>query len=110
MGNDNGEGYKKRTTYTFKRKTCSDDKGGGMSTGKKVALGVGATLGAAALGLAGARRGVFGAKAALSSNNAWMKAGKALGSDSMMLSGATKYGKAKASQINNKLVTKFGKG
>lgn len=95
-------------TYTLKRKTYSDNEG--MSTGKKVALGVGATLGATALGIAGARRGVFGAKAALGTNKAWMKAGKALRSDSMMLSGAEKYGKAKANQVNNKLVSKFGKG
>lgn len=87
-------------TYTLKRKTYSD--GEGMSTGKKVALGIGATLGTAALGFAGARRGFLGANAALKSNQAWMKAGKALGSKGMVINGAKKWGNTMAKQAGEK--------
>lgn len=86
------------STFRLKRKLYSDDKGG-MSTGKKLALG-GLAAGAAILG---AKKGAFGANI--------MKAGKAVGGkvgDRMMMSGAKDFGVARAKQIDNALLKKTG--
>lgn len=91
------------STFRLKRKLYSDDKGG-MSTGKKLALG-GLAAGAAILG---AKKGAFGAK----TNTGLMKAGKAVGGkvgDRMMMSGAKDFGVARATkQIDNALLKKTG--
>lgn len=63
------------TTFTLKRKYFAQpDEKNGMSTVGKVATGVGA----AALAFAGARRGVFGVKAAGATNRVWGTAGQKL--------------------------------
>lgn len=86
------------STFRLKRKLYSDDKGG-MSTGKKLALG-GLAAGAAILG---AKKGAFGANIMAKTNTGLMKAGKAVGGevgDRMMMSGAK--------QIDNALLKKTG--
>lgn len=90
------------TTFKVKRKLYSGQEGEkkGMGTGTKLALG-GATL---AAGLYGAKKGMFGARAMAGVNKGWAKAGKAIGSDKMMLSGAQGYGVARARQIDNALL------
>lgn len=90
------------STFRLKRKLYSDDKGG-MSTGKKLALG-GLAAGAAILG---AKKGAFGANIMAKTN----KAGKAVGGkvgDRMMMSGAKDFGVARAKQIDNALLKKTG--
>ena len=89
------------STFRLKRKLYSDDKGG-MSTGKKLALG-GLAAGAAILG---AKKGAFGANIMAKTNTGLMKAGKAVGGkvgDRMMMSGAKDFGVARANQIDNAL-------
>lgn len=89
------------STFRLKRKLYSDDKGG-MSTGKKLALG-GLAAGAAILG---AKKGAFGANIMAKTNTGLMKAGKAVGGkvgDRMMMSGAKDFGVARAKQIDNAL-------
>lgn len=79
------------STFRLKRKLYSDDKGG-MSTGKKLALG-GLAAGAA----------ILGANIMAKTNTGLMKAGKAVGGkvgDRMMMSGAK--------QIDNALLKKTG--
>lgn len=90
------------STFRLKRKLYSDDKGG-MSTGKKLALG-GLAAGAAILG---AKKGAFGANIMAKTNTGLMKAGKAVG-DRMMMSGAKDFGVARAKQIDNALLKKTG--
>lgn len=98
------------STFRLKRKLYSDDKGG-MSTGKKLALG-GLAAGAAILG---AKKGAFGANI-MAKTNGLMKAGKAVGGkvgDRMMMSGAKDFGAkdfgvARAKQIDNALLKKTG--
>jgi hypothetical protein len=92
------------STFRLKRKLYSDDKGG-MSTGKKLALG-GLAAGAAILG---AKKGAFGANIMAKTNTGLMKAGKAVGGkvgDRMMMSGAKDFGVARAKQIDNALLKK----
>ena len=94
------------STFRLKRKLYSDDKGG-MSTGKKLALG-GLAAGAAILG---AKKGAFGANIMAKTNTGLMKAGKAVGGkvgDRMMMSGAKDFGVARAKQIDNALLKKTG--
>lgn len=91
------------STFRLKRKLYSDDKGG-MSTGKKLALG-GLAAGAAILG---AKKGAFGANIIAKTNTGLMKAGKAVGGkvgDRMMMSGAKDFGVA---LTNNALLKKTG--
>lgn len=93
------------STFRLKRKLYSDDKGG-MSTGKKLALG-GLAAGAAILG---AKKGAFGANI-MAKTNTGLKAGKAVGGkvgDRMMMSGAKDFGVARAKQIDNALLKKTG--
>jgi len=84
------------TIYTIKRKTYSEEesKKSGMSTGGKVALGLGATAATSALAFAGARRGMFGAKTAMNANKMWGNLGSRVGSKKMVNSAANQYGKA----------------
>lgn len=94
------------STFRLKRKLYSDDKGG-MSTGKKLALG-GLAAGAAILG---AKKGAFDANIMAKTNTGLMKAGKAVGGkvgDRMMMSGAKDFGVARAKQIDNALLKKTG--
>lgn len=87
------------STFRLKRKLYSDDKGG-MSTGKKLALG-GLAAGAA----------ILGANIMAKTNTGLMKAGKAVGGkvgDRMMISGAKDFGVARAKQIDNALLKKTG--
>ena len=102
------------TTFKLKRKLFAEiDPTTGkpkMSTGKKLVIGTGATLGTAALAFAGARRGVFGANTMLKANNAYMSAGKRLMQSKsstisglgtgMMKSGAARGSEAIASKVN----------
>lgn len=87
------------STFRLKRKLYSDDKGG-MSTGKKLALG-GLAAGAAILG---AKKGAFGANIMAKTNTGLMKAGKAVGGKV----GAKDFGVARAKQIDNALLKKTG--
>jgi len=93
------------TTYTLKRKTYSEEDGkkSRMSTGGKIALGVGATAATTALAFAGARRGLFGGQTAMNANKLWASAGKKLGSQGMVNSAADKYGKAVENITSNRL-------
>ena len=93
------------TTYTLKRKTYSEEDGkkSRMSTGGKIALGVGATAATTALAFAGARRGLFGGRTAMNANKMWASAGKKLGSQGMINSAADKYGKAVENITSNRL-------
>lgn len=98
------------TTFTLKRKYFAeaDEKKKGMSTAGKVAT---AALIAAGT-FAGARRGMLGNRAMQSTNQLWMKAGNKIGGSigaNMMNSGATKYGTARAKQLNNDLISRYGK-
>jgi hypothetical protein len=87
------------TTYRLKRKTFSegDEK---KSNFGKIALGTAATAG---LAFAGARRGMLGTNAMKSTNAMWAKAGNAIGSRSMVQSGAKKYGAAVVKESGAKL-------
>ena len=88
------------STFILKRKTFAEnDQRSGW--GKKLAVGAGA-LAATAGAFYGAKRGVFGAGAQKWAGKTWGKAGKFLGNDNMMLSGAKSYGEgaAKAQQAN----------
>jgi hypothetical protein len=63
-------------TFILKRKLYSDDKkSDGWSTVGKIATGTAATLGATALGLRGARKGVFGPAAQNKVGGWYQKAG-----------------------------------
>jgi len=67
------------TTYTLKRKTFADpnqsgEKKKGMSTGAKIAAGIGT----AALAYGAARRGAFGVGASRATNRIWGQAGQKL--------------------------------
>lgn len=89
------------TTFVLKRKLYADEENSGMSTGKKVALGV-AGAGATAAGLfAGARRGYLGTNLMRRSNDLWGRAGVKLQNiglnkmgNSMVESAGSKYGEA----------------
>jgi len=72
----------------LRQKKYSDDEKSGMSTGAKVALGVGATAAA----FAGARRGMFGNNMALRTNQMWGNMGSAFGSERMINSAAKQMG------------------
>ena len=91
------------STFRLKRKLYSDDKGG-MSTGKKLALG-GLAAGAAILG---AKKGAFGANIMAKTNTGLMKAARGKVGDRMMMSGAKDFGVARAKQIDNALLKKTG--
>ena len=97
------------STFILKRKTFSDNENKGSGIGKKLAIGAGA-LAATAGAFYGAKRGVFGAGAQKWAGKTWGQAGKLLGSDKMMQSGAKSYGqgaaKAQQANINAKLQAK----
>ena len=99
------------TTYTLKRKTYSEEDGNksGMSTGKKIALGVGATAATAGLAFAGARRGMLGTGAMKSTNAMWAKAGNKIGAQGMVKSGSRGVGVAMAKEKGLDLGTMGGK-
>lgn len=79
--------------FVLKRKTYSDENGG-MSTGKKIALGAAGTLGAGALAFGLAKGGHLGTGLQKSANKAWASGGQLFGSQSMVKSGRTGYTKA----------------
>lgn len=98
------------SSFRLKRKLYSSDTEG-SSFGKK-ALAVGGTLAATAGAFYGARKGMFGNTARQMAGKAWAKAGKAVGSDSMMKSGVTDYGIGRANAAvarANKIATAQGK-
>ena len=99
------------TIYTLKRKTYSEEDGNksGMSTGKKIALGVGATAATAGLAFAGARRGMLGTGAMKSTNAMWAKAGNKIGAQGMVKSGSRGVGVAMAKEKGLDLGTMGGK-
>ena len=66
----------KPKTYRLQRTYSEENKG--MSTGAKVLTGTAATLGTAALGIAGAKKGFFGSGAMKGTNKLWAKAGGVL--------------------------------
>lgn len=95
------------TTYTLKRKTYSEEDGkkSGMSTGGKIALGVGATAATTALAFAGARRGAFGSQTAMNANKLWASAGKKLGSQGMINSASNRFGEAMGMRKYDRMIT-----
>ncbi len=105
------------TTFILKRKYFADQgdqQKKGMSTGAKVAAGVGT----AALAFAGARRGAFGGNIAMKANNAYINAGKRLAQSKsatisglgtgMVQSGAEKWA-AGSAQLKNQVAKRAGK-
>lgn len=97
------------TTYTLKRKTYSEEDGkkSGISTGGKIALGVGATAATTALAFAGARRGALGNSLQLKTNKMWASAGKKLGSQGMIDSAANKFGEAMGNKRVNQMTSNY---
>lgn len=75
-------------SFRLKRKAYSENKEG-MGMGTKIALGTIGTIGT----LYGAKKGMFGNTARMAVNRGIMSTGKALGSSSMVKSGATDYAK-----------------
>lgn len=73
-----------------------------MSTGAKVATGVGATALAAGLGFHGAQKGAFGGKAQQWAGTKWSQLGEMLGNEKMQLNGATDAFKGCIKQLKNK--------
>lgn len=94
------------SSFRLKRKLYSSDKEG-SSFGKK-ALAIGGTLAATAGAFYGAKKGMFGAGAQNWAGNAWAKAGKSLGSQSMIKSGARDVGMAQAKQASSAAVKAGG--
>lgn len=78
----------------------------GMGTGTKLALGALAT-GAT---LFGAKKGMLGSGIRASVNKGYMKLGNAIGSKSMVASGAKDYGIARANQFNKSLINSGKQG
>ena len=78
-------------TFVLKRKLYAEDPNNksGMGLGTKLALGA-ATVGGS---LYGAKKGMFGNTARMAVNKQIMKAGQALGSKSIVKSGAIDYAK-----------------
>lgn len=74
----------------LKRKTYSDDEG--MSTGKKVALGIAGTAATAGAAFLGAKKGVFGANAVRQANMLQGKAGLMMNNAGMKIMGNAKKG------------------
>lgn len=107
------------TTFKIKRKYFAEsDQNKGMSTAGKVATGVGAAAGTAALAFAGARRGVFGGQMAMKANNAYISAGKRLmqsksatisGMGSGMIQSGAERWAAGSAQLKNKVAQNAGK-
>ena len=94
------------SSFRLKRKLYSSDKEG--SSFGKTALAVGGTLAATAGAFYGARKGMFGAGAQKWAGNAWAKAGKSIGSKSMVKSGAADVGMAQAKQASAAAVKEGG--
>jgi hypothetical protein len=97
------------STFILKRKTYSDENGG-MSTGKKIALGTAGTIGAGALAFGAAKGGFMGNNMMLKANKAWGNTGVRLSNlgatrmgHSMIESGAKGVGKAKGNILADKL-------
>lgn len=86
------------TKYTLKRKLYADDnQGSGMGMGTKLLLGAG-TL---AAGFGAAKAGMLGSTLGKGANKLWASAGKTMGSQSMINSGAKGYGNAVARASEN---------
>ncbi len=85
------------STFRLKRKTYSDDQQREKNSGwgKKLAIGAGI----AAAGFAGAKSGMLGAGAQKWAGSTYAKAGKLVGSQGMIKSGAASYGQGAAKQI-----------
>lgn len=89
------------STFNLKRKTFSNkDKEEGSGIGKKLAIGVG-IAGTLAGGFYGAKKGYLGSGAQKWAGKTTASAGKLLGSEAMMKSGAQSYGQGAAKQIAN---------
>jgi hypothetical protein len=89
------------STFRLKRKTYSDNQNQnnqGSGWGKKLAIGAGI----AAAGFMGAKGGMLGAGAQKWAGKTWARAGKAIGNENMMLSGAKSYGQGSAQQMANR--------
>ena len=92
------------STFKLKRKTFSDSENKGSGWGKKLLVGAGI----AAAGFAGAKKGMFGAGAQKWAGSTYAKAGKMLGSQGMLKSGAASYGQGAAKQASAKAVSNGG--
>ena len=88
------------STFKLKRKTFSESENKGSGWGKKLLVGAGI----AAAGFAGAKKGMFGAGAQRWAGSTYAKAGKMLGSQGMIKSGAASYGQGAAKQASAKAV------
>lgn len=93
-------------TFRLKRKTYSDDQQREKKSGwgKKLAIGAGL----AAAGFMGAKSGMLGAGAQKWAGSTYARAGKLIGNQGMIKSGAASYGQGAAKQASAAAVTKGG--